>query len=304
MGLVLVGAVGAAGPAMAKPVGDAPVTVTAPDGTVHPVPKAAMAGDAAVAPRRDTRKGHPPIVPRSDFRLPDDPVPEPTEPPERSAPAPSQDQYFYATAYQFGQSDGAWGGFPIPKPALSSSDYHSLGELAVMSADSKQIIEVGYTVDRASPEPHLFIYHWVDGVGTCYNYGCGFRQVESTIIPGEVLAVNSTHQFMIQHFQGNWWLGDFYNWFGYLPDSLWNGTFTKAGQVQWFGEVAAASAQPCTDMGNGLFADPHTQSSAVTGIGYWNGPSTHLDTVQTNTSYYTALVYEGNNVRYGGPGAC
>ena len=34
------------------------------------------------------------------------------------------------------------------KPALATSDYHSLAELAVQSADGNHIVEVGWNVDR------------------------------------------------------------------------------------------------------------------------------------------------------------
>lgn len=48
----------------------------------------------------------------------------------------------------------------------------------VQSEDGRHIVEVGWTVDRelnGDAQPHLFVYHWVDGQATCYN-GCGFVQ--------------------------------------------------------------------------------------------------------------------------------
>lgn len=217
--------------------------------------------------------------------------------------------YLYGGAYQFAVADGSNMFMTVSRPALASGDFHTLGEMAASSADSMNYVEVGWTVDRGlfgDLEPHLFVFHWVNGQPTCYN-GCGFVPFAN---PGMVKAGmtlrpgNSTPQFTIQHFQGNWWVG--YNgvFFGYYPDSLWGGAFTKVGLAQWFGEVAANSATPCTDMGNGQFASSPSSSAAVA-IGFIGGPAASINlNTTTNPSLYSAAVTGSNSVHFGGPGAC
>lgn len=67
-------------------------------------------------------------------------------------------------------------------------------------------------------------------------------------------------EYSIQSYGANWWISYQSEWIGYSPHSLWGGTYTKSGLVQWFGEVAATTAQTCTDMGNGL---PGTAAGAA-----------------------------------------
>src|SRR5947207_7548233 len=162
-------------------------------------------------------------------------------------------QFFYGTAYQYGTSDGAFGFFTVTRPTLAAADSHTLAEMNASSADLKQAVEIGYTIDRGlngDDLPHLFTFYWVDGNPQCYN--CGLVQVSSTIRPGMALAVGSLHQFTIRHFQGNWWIADNNTWIGYYPDSWWAGRYTQAGLLEWYGEVATTSSTPCSDMGNGL----------------------------------------------------
>ena len=56
-------------------------------------------------------------------------------------------------------------------------------------------------------------------------------------------------------------------------------------------------------MGNGQFSSSST-AAIINGIGYWFGPSLSLSVVQPTPGFYTATVFGGNRVRYGGPGAC
>lgn len=222
-------------------------------------------------------------------------------------------QYFcHAGAYQNSfTTAGAYMSTPVQSPSVKTGDSHSLAELAVESADGRQIIEIGWTVDPTQPTrdqlPRLFIYHWVNGVGTCYN-GCGFTASGSTgITPGMALTASSTPvQFAIEYYQGNWWYGYNGSWFGYLPEStIWGGTFTSAGLVQIFGEVASTTARPCTDMGNGTIGS-NAAATAVTGVGYY-GASAAVNlgrgTVDDPT-LYDSQVTSTSSFRYGGPGAC
>jgi hypothetical protein len=214
--------------------------------------------------------------------------------------------YYYGSAFQYAQADGARGSFTVAKPNLTfGENSHSLAELAVESSDGLEVIEVGYTVDRAlnvDNFPHLFVFHWVNGVPTCYN-ACGFVRVGTGVGPRSPLKTGAVHQFMIEHVAGNWWIGQNGNWFGYYPDTLWGNAFTKVGLVQWFGEVAATSTTPCTDMGNGEFAAASAATS-ITNVGYFGGPPVNLFEFQPTPSYYTVSVDGQNNLRFGGPGAC
>ena len=217
--------------------------------------------------------------------------------------------YCRAGAYQYVTSDGAFMSTPVQSPVVASADYHSLAEMAVESADGQQIIEIGWRVYRPQDQtPRLFIYHWINGRGTCYNSGCGFVQSASTTItPNMALTPSSTPvQFAIEYFQGNWWYGYNGTWFGYLPGSLWSSpAFTKAGLVQYFGEVSSTTTRPCSNMGNGAMGTS-TAAAAVTGIGYYNATTTSALTHITpdDSTLYDSLLTSANSFRYGGPGAC
>lgn len=218
-------------------------------------------------------------------------------------------QYFcHAGVYQYVTADGAYMSTPVQSPVVAAADYHSLAELAVESSDGQQIIEIGWRVYRPQDQtPRLFIYHWVNGQGTCYNSGCGFVPSGSTTIsPGMALTPSGTPvQFAIEYSSGNWWYGYNGSWFGYLPGSLWSGTYTKSGLVQVFGEVSTTTTRPCSDMGNGNLGTS-ASAAAVTGIGYFNATtavSVARSTVDDPT-LYDAQVSSANSFRYGGPGAC
>ena len=218
-------------------------------------------------------------------------------------------KYHYSSAYQFVQSDGTYANMVISKPYLDTADFHTLAEIAVQSADGSQIVEVGWTVDRnvnSDEDPHLFVYHWVDGKETCYN-ACGWRQYSSTVVPGDTLPTGVAKRFGIQYYQGAWWVAYDSEWVGYFPDRLWGGDFTRSGLIQWFGEVASTKAEPCTDMGTGY--DASRDSAARFGsISLINGPAP-VATVRSSSPDGAASVYPVNSLsdrtfRYGGPGRC
>jgi hypothetical protein len=217
--------------------------------------------------------------------------------------------YCRAGAAQAITSDGAYMSTPVQSPTVTANDNHSLAELAVQSADGRQIIEIGWRIYRPEgPTPRLFVYHWINGQGTCYNTDCpGYVQSSSTTItPHMALTASSTPvQFAIEYFQGNWWYGYNGTWFGYLPGSLWGGSFTKAGLVQIFGEVSSTVARPCTNMGNGIIGT-NASAAAVTGVGYYNGATaTNLSRGSVDDStLYDSQVTSATSFRYGGPGAC
>ncbi len=141
------------------------------------------------------------------------------------------------------------------KPRVGPKDFHSLAELALFSADAKQIVEIGWTVDKTKPDgmPRLFVYHWVDGKPTCYN-GCGFvtYNYSGAPRPNQLVAVGKPATYKVLHLSNKWifWYNN--SPIGYFPDSLWRGRFTKAYIMQVFGEVAYSPTKVAySQMGNG-----------------------------------------------------
>jgi hypothetical protein len=201
-------------------------------------------------------------------------------------------------------ADGAFANITISKPNLDKADFHTLTELAVRSADEEQTIEVGWTVDRSlngDDDPHLFVYHWVDGKKQCYNK-CGFVKW-NYIEPGAVLPQDTQKRFGIQFFEDAWWVAYDTDWVGYYPASIWDNKFTKTGLVQVFGEVAASSAKPCyTQMGNGKELDDKT-ASRVGSLAYLNGPEPDLFVYRTFDVYPVSKL-STRTFRYGGNGVC
>ena len=217
-----------------------------------------------------------------------------------SSVAPDAFAVYHSAAYQYAVADGAHGFYSVAKPAVATSDSHSLAELAVESSDGQQIVEIGWTVDRGlngDDDPHLFAYHWVDGVPTCYN-GCGFVPItfdDSGVAVGMTLPVSATdvQEFWVEHQFNVWYVGYNSHYVGYFPDSLWGGRFTKIGLTQWFGEVASAPiSSPCSQMGNGGLA-ASTNAARIQNVGFSiglaGGPTANITTSQTNSAYYTAL---------------
>jgi hypothetical protein len=231
----------------------------------------------------------------------------PPEPPGTSTTSPSTKptvNYLYSVGSQPAVSDGAYANLTISKPKLAKTDYHSLAELAVQSADGAQIVEVGWTVDRTvngDDDPHLFVYHWVDKTSTCYNT-CGWTQYSKNIAPGDVLAQDKTVRLGIQYFNGAWWVAFDSEWVGYFQGKIWGDKFTKTGLVQVFGEVAASTPAPCTEMGNGLSADD-TAAARVGSISYLNGPAVEMN-IRATSDVYAVSKLSARTFRYGGPGVC
>ncbi|MEU4559325.1 neprosin family prolyl endopeptidase [Actinoplanes sp. NPDC023936] len=232
----------------------------------------------------------------------------PPEPPPTSgsgAPATKPTvNYLYSVGSQAAVSDGAYASLTISKPTLAKTDYHSLAELAVQSADGSQIVEVGWTVDRTvngDDDPHLFVFHWVDRKPTCYNT-CGFVPYSKNIVPGDVLAQDKYARFGIQFFNGAWWVAFDSEWVGYFPGKIWDDEFTRTGLVQVFGEVAAATPKPCTEMGNGRSAE-NSAAARVGSVSYLNGPAVAMN-IRATSEVYAVSKLTSRTFRYGGPGAC
>jgi hypothetical protein len=300
--------VGAAGPALAAPA-PAPAETAAP---------AAPAAAVKPPPTPNRRAGTFTIGKGAARVLP------PPRASRSGAPGLEADgKFYYAGAVQWATSDGASGSFvATPSTLVDGATSHSLVELAVRSADTNQIVEVGLTVDAGlngeNRNPHLFVFNWVDGNAKCYNLGCGFVQVANADPkPGSRQPANSRHSLAIQHYQGNWWIGDWYytvgtgdtathgGWFGYYPDSVWGGRYTQVGVTQWFGEVETSVAvqTPCNDMGNGQLGSD-TGAADIAALKLINGPASNVFLNQSHPQYYKAGFNGNIGIRYGGPGGC
>jgi len=225
-----------------------------------------------------------------------------------SACTPPQLDFFYDSAHQNSATELAQGNFTIDAPVVHSSDFHSLSELAVESTDGKQIVEVGWTVDNGlngDSNPHLFVFHWVNGQVTCYN-GCGFVPVSTSVKAGMALTPGTSTKFSIKYYEGRWWIYALGEWVGYFPGSLWK-DFTEIGIVQWFGEVAASSKKPTTQMGDGILGT-RANSADILDMSFID-PSTgkvvlaSASTLETDASFYAIGKFTGYSFNYGGPGA-
>jgi hypothetical protein len=233
-------------------------------------------------------------------------VPPPLPPPAAEPVDGAQDVYYlYSLGRQTVTADGAAANITIAKPTVAKDDWHSLAEIAVQSADGSQVVEVGWTVDRITngdEDPHLFVFSWINGVPTCYNQ-CNFVPAKgASIKPGDTLVQGVTKNFGIQHIGDAWWIAYDSEWIGAFPDRYWEGNFTQVGLVQFFGEVAAASLKPCTQMGNGLTPD-NLLAARFGSVMFVNGPVVSLE-VKSTTDVFSSNRLSDRTFRYGGPGSC
>lgn len=213
--------------------------------------------------------------------------------------------YFYNAAFESGVATTSSAKFMQFQPVVGVQDYHSLIEMSGESADGSNIIEVGWTIDPSinhDSAPHLFVFHWINSAPTCYN-ACGYVQVSQTRFPGMPVSIGGTPQLYAFKWDGtNWWVGYQGEWIGYFPGSLWNGQFTQLGFTQWFGEVAASSEQPCTQMGSGAFGTAN--GAAVISSEKYGGRSAALQGAVTDPSFYAEGSFTTKGYHLGGPGAC
>lgn len=233
--------------------------------------------------------------------------------------------YFYNVGRQTltapDKSTGMTGNLRIQKPFLAAADFHSLAEIAVQSANSQQIVEVGFTVDRningGSSDPHIFVGSWVNNVFRGYNTSnpdwVDYAPNTATY-PGVNInsAVGVSKQFNIQISGGNWWIGYDLQWLGYFKGSAWSGVtpaFDGGYLHQAFGEVAAASAAPCTDMGSGVLGNATSGIPARLGsLNLLTTPTAEnfVASVQPSSasSVYAVNQLSATTIAYGGPGFC
>jgi len=219
--------------------------------------------------------------------------------------------YHYAVGYQWTWSRGAVVWMNQYRPWLSTADSHTLGELAVQGNNTGNIVELGWTIDRGlygDDYPHLFSFYWVNNQPGCYN-GCGWVQVSPYYYPGMWTAWDgSQHQFVVEWWQGNWWLAYDGVWMGYYPGSLWGGGHNESSLVQAFGEVAVApGSTPCTDMGwynHGVGGSMRARMHTIYLLGDGNAWWANMVGWQDQWWWYNVGFNNPTDFFYGGPGGC
>jgi hypothetical protein len=225
-------------------------------------------------------------------------------------PSAGEVDFLYVDTFQFSTGlTGAGATIVQADPALGAADFHSLGEIAVESIDGLQIVEIGWNVDEGvngDLQPHLFVFHWIDGVPTCYN-ACGWVQVSPTKMPGMRLATNEAHKFEIKQIHGDWWLSYDDEAMGFFPQTEWGGRFLHNDLTQWFGEIAAGSVSPCTQMGTGEFGVT-AQAAAFGKVHVFDGngqiaAASLSPGVATAPDLYDIGQFSPTGFGFGGPGS-
>jgi hypothetical protein len=205
--------------------------------------------------------------------------------------------------------------FTILRPQTDGARGHTLTEIAVQGGSGNgNIVELGWNVapeQYSTGEPYLFVFHWKNWMPTCYD-ACNWQQYSATYFPGMSLAnlVGRSIYIGYVYYEGNWWAWFDNQWLGYFPGSEWDGAYTKASLIQWFGEVAISSGSatpPRFDMGNGRFptsvlsANMQTLCDVVARD--WVCLYRNLHRVHaTIPAYYDIAGAAFGTARYGGPG--
>lgn len=230
--------------------------------------------------------------------------------------------YFYASAAEMRVADGGGMTLQIEAPtvvlaASAGGVGHSIGQIAVQgpgtATGSLDDVEMGFSVspgDWGDNHSHLFVYHFNDGMETCYNT-CDWNQVSRTYYPGMDLTPLLGQQVYIGwvQYKGAWWGWFNDEWLGYIKDSVYATPFTQTAEIQWYGEVASDNGiPPQTQMGNGEFPSKSTAASMSTlcdvdakaWVCYYRDTQT---TGATHASYYDIQNHTSfGAIRYGGPG--
>lgn len=228
--------------------------------------------------------------------------------------------YHYAYANQSVANTGMSANLRVENPYLNPADYHSLGEVDVEASTgtggTRQIVELGWQKGEAGcANVCLFAGCWINGVFQGYNTGCGYiDEVTNPINLGASIssAVGSGKVFKIQYASSAWWLSYDGAWVGRFLASSWTSpTFTQAAKFQAFGEVAASTATPCTDMFNGLqgstYPGPPLPGYAASAYyfdtaGVAQSGLTNLSFGSTDATKWSFLKVTGRSGGMGGPG--
>jgi hypothetical protein len=264
--------------------------------------------------------------------------------------AAKHNPWFYVQATQiFGTKspvDGAAVNFGQYQPWVDPNDTggdpnnatHSVTEVMVTNGvpdgysgpATTGMIEFGWIVDPTDYHdmlPHLIIeVRYVDPsrhehacVINLNGSSCDFQPIQgANIQPGDPVQIDTSGDYEIKHYQGNWWIAYDNQWIGTFPDSHWFNTFRQVLTTQWYGEVytASNSAKPCTDMGNGKFGSKngsatvyHMQYIKVTPNGQTFQYEAAAKLYVTDSHFYDAGNFVPSksgfySFTYGGPGAC
>lgn len=212
-------------------------------------------------------------------------------------------------------------------------DGHTLQEIAAESADSHQIVEVGWTRDKAvcgatSTTTCAFTFAWKNNAPLCYN-GCGYLDIAANTFdvgmafPAADMGLNK--QFAIRHYDAasgflpGWYVYYNGNAMGVWPDTIWTAapavTFTNYSFYQVFGEVAsvpgASNPNPsCNDMGTGVAGSlgqtvtPRPSSWSATKVDL-SATGVNLTVGATLPAYWSGLAGSSpvTALSLGGPGA-
>lgn len=222
--------------------------------------------------------------------------------------------YFYTGGIQVADNGGAYANLVIDNTYIHTDEYHTLVELAVQTGNQQQTVEVGIRVapdHYLDSDPHVFVYHWVNGTATCYD-ACGYVPYGTPTYPAgaDVSALIGTNpRAGLQYFNGDWWVAFYNEWIGYFPGSLWTGatpaaTFTRGGLVQGFWEVASTHDQPCSDAGRDGLHGSDTSAARIGTYALIDSLSSPVWTLITDTdaSYYSSYKASNTTIRGGGPG--
>jgi hypothetical protein len=238
--------------------------------------------------------------------------------------------YLYQGAAQGGQTETSVAAqITVNQPVVKSTDYHSLVELSIASTDGKQIVEVGWIVDRTGingtdlTNPHLFVGAWVNNNFLGYNNAAGSGWVDNTAVATNAGASLASYVgaatppiFGMVHYNSAWWVSFDGNYIGDFPDTLWTGatpsvtTFTVFNVFQGFGEVAANLTSPttttCTDMGSGVLPTAYgtpTTAAKIASVTY-SATTAVLSpmSVAVPANYTNYVSGTSRSVTLGGPG--
>jgi hypothetical protein len=240
-------------------------------------------------------------------------APKTSDPPGCNGVSSFGSCYYYGSAAISLDADGAGMTESIERPHYVGSSGHTLNEISVQGgAMNGNIIELGWSVSTDQfhdPDPHLFIFHWINWVPTCYNT-CAWNQVSATYFPGMNLSALVGQRVYVGyvHVNGAWWAWFNDQWLGYFLDSEWSGAYTRNSVSQHFGEVSTANGiPPQTAMGNGQFPSSASAASMSTLCSVdaaawvcWYRDNQALGA--TRPAYYDILRTGFGAVLYGGPG--
>lgn len=224
--------------------------------------------------------------------------------------------FYYASSGVQKSDDGGGMTISVDSPAYINpgAQGHTLNEISVQGGPKNgDIVELGWLIStdqNGDSDPHIFVFHWINWNGTCYD-ACGWQQFSSKYYPGQNVSALKGREVYVGYvfYQGNWWAWFDNQWLGYFPGSLWQNGYTKVTLIQWFGEVAtSSSAPPQIQMGDGILPPPPTAAHMFTlcevDAKAWvcDVRDQQILASPTVAKYYDIRRVGAGETRYGGPG--